>query len=121
MSFKRHEEIYPNDEGADHKADAFAHLSDEFPAGYSLTRCSPAALLSASPTGVEYAFGAVQLRGFFDHDRNRPQKRNDKTGQRSTLTSPFFCPKNGETLREPKEAKLNVVAIVVFCSLFGFS
>src|SRR5215467_12747574 len=27
-SFKRHEEIYPNDEGADHKADALAHLSD---------------------------------------------------------------------------------------------
>src|SRR5215471_13663592 len=98
MSFKRHEEIYPNDEGADYKVDALAHRSDDFPAGYSLTRCSPAALVSASPAGVEYAFGVVQLRGFFDHQTNRPQKRNKKTGQRSTLTSQFFCPKNGETL-----------------------
>ena len=54
MSFKRHSEIYPNDRGADETADAPAHRLDEFPAGYSLTGCSPAAPASASPAGVEY-------------------------------------------------------------------
>src|SRR5262249_52458625 len=52
MSFKRHGEIYPNGQGADQNADAPAHHSDEFPAGYSLTRCSPAALVSASPADL---------------------------------------------------------------------
>ena len=62
MSFKRHREIYPNGQGADQNADAPAHHSDEFPAGYSLTRCSPAALVSASPAGLDYAAAPVQLR-----------------------------------------------------------
>ena len=51
MSFGRHREIYPNDRTADSTADAPAHLSDEFPADYSLTRCSPA-LVSASPAAL---------------------------------------------------------------------
>jgi len=62
MSFKRHREIYPNGQGADQNADAPAHHSDEFPAGYSLTRCSPAALVSASPAGLDYAAAPAQLR-----------------------------------------------------------
>src|SRR5438093_9555518 len=37
------------------KADAPAHLSDEFPAGYSLTGCSPALPASASPAGAHLA------------------------------------------------------------------
>jgi len=49
--FGRHREIYPNDRSADSTADAPAHLSDEFPAGYSLTGCSPA-LVSASPAAL---------------------------------------------------------------------
>jgi len=52
MSFERHGEIYPNDKGADHEADAPAHHSDEFPAGYSLAGCSPALPASASPAGA---------------------------------------------------------------------
>src|SRR5206468_8216859 len=44
-------------------ADAPAHHSDQFPAGYSLTRCSPAALVSASPAGINYAGALAQLRG----------------------------------------------------------
>src|SRR6267378_3399680 len=36
MSFKRHQEIYPNNRGVDHRADASAHRLDEFPTGYSL-------------------------------------------------------------------------------------
>ena len=44
-------------------ADAPAHLSDEFPAGYSLTRCSPAELVSASPAEVDSASEVVQLWG----------------------------------------------------------
>src|SRR5262249_55604711 len=55
MSFRRHSEIYPNDRGADETADAPTYRFDEFPAGYSLTACSPAAPISASPARVEYA------------------------------------------------------------------
>src|SRR5207249_4754680 len=44
-------------------ADAPAHHSDQFPAGYSLTRCSPAALVSASPAGLDYAAALAQLMG----------------------------------------------------------
>lgn len=40
-----------------------AHHSDEFPAGYSLTGCSPALPVSASPAGIDYASGIAQLRG----------------------------------------------------------
>src|SRR5437773_12357751 len=36
---------------------------DEFPAGYSLTRCSPAELVSASPAGIQHDAGLAQLRG----------------------------------------------------------
>jgi len=63
MSFKRHREIYPNGQGADQNADAPAHHSDEFPAGYSLTRCSPAALVSASPAGLDYAAALCPTQG----------------------------------------------------------
>jgi hypothetical protein len=35
---------------------------DEFPAGYSLTRCSPAELVSASPAGGEYVRELSQVR-----------------------------------------------------------
>src|SRR2546427_7532930 len=63
MSFQRHGEIYPNDKGADYKADAPAHHSDEFPAGYSLAGCSPALPAAASPAGVDSATGLAQLWG----------------------------------------------------------
>src|SRR5437867_5399382 len=99
MSFERHEEIYPNNPGADPKADAPAHRLDEFPAGYSLTGCSPALPASASPAGVDYASGLAQLRGIFNNERSRTENRNQTHRQRSTLTGQFFCPKNGEYLR----------------------
>ena len=54
MSFPRHPEIYPSDEGAAAHGRAPAHRADEFPAGYSLAGCSPAAPASASPAGFEY-------------------------------------------------------------------
>jgi len=79
-------------------ADVPAHLSDEFPAGYSLTRCSPAELASASPAGVDDVSAQVQVRGFFNNNRTRTEKRDQFHRQQSTLRSPFFCPKNGETL-----------------------
>ena len=40
---------------------ASAHGSSEFPASYSLTRCSPAELVSASPAGIDYAAACVQF------------------------------------------------------------
>jgi hypothetical protein len=42
MSFLRHREIYPSDEGAVAQGRALAHRLDAFPAGYSLVRCAPA-------------------------------------------------------------------------------
>jgi hypothetical protein len=81
-----------------HKADASARLSDEFPAGYSSTRCSPAVLVSASPAGVDDASGLFQLRGIFNNERSRTEKPEPIHRQRSTLTGQFFCPKNGEYL-----------------------
>ena len=63
MSFERHGEIYPNDKGADYKADAPAHHSDEFPAGYSLAGCSPALPADASPASVDSATDLAQLWG----------------------------------------------------------
>ena len=53
----------PNNRGADSQADAPAHRSDEFPAGYSLTRCSPAELVSALPAGIQYVSELGQVRG----------------------------------------------------------
>jgi hypothetical protein len=53
MSFKGMRKSIRTMEAPIRKADAPAHLSDEFPAGYSLTRCSPAELVSASPAGVD--------------------------------------------------------------------
>jgi len=74
------------------KADAPTHLSDEFPAGYSLTRCSPAELVSASPAGVEYASGITQLRGLLLTNELEQPIQHDGG---SILIHPFFCPNNG--------------------------
>ena len=52
MSFEGMGKSIRTMEAATHKAAARAHLSDEFPAGYSLTGCSPAVPGSASPTGA---------------------------------------------------------------------
>jgi len=57
MSFFRHEEIYPCDEGdygegATPQDHALAHRNDESPAGYSSAGCSPAEPASASPAGA---------------------------------------------------------------------
>ena len=71
MRFKRHSEIYPNDRGADETADAPAHRLDEFPAGYSLTGCSPAAPASASPAGVEYMLADQPHQARFFSTPNR--------------------------------------------------
>ncbi len=55
MSFLRHGEIYPFDEGAITQDRALAHRKDEFPAGYSLAGCAPAEPASASPAGPHLA------------------------------------------------------------------
>jgi hypothetical protein len=66
MSFKGMGKSIRMIEAPTHTADAPAHLSDEFPAGYSLTSCSPASLASASPAGVDSAVGLAQLWGQFE-------------------------------------------------------
>jgi hypothetical protein len=100
MSFKGMRKSIRMMEASTNAADASAHLSDEFPAGYSLTRCSPAELVSASPAGVNDAVAHDQLRGFLNNDRTRTEKRTQFHRQQSTLTGHFFCPKNGETLNQ---------------------
>jgi transposase InsO family protein len=51
MSFLRHGEIYPFDEGVVGE-NALAHRMDEFRAGYSSTGCSPTVPASASPAVI---------------------------------------------------------------------
>jgi len=78
MSFKGMRKSIRTMKAPTHKADASARLSDEFPAGYSSTRCSPAVLVSASPAGVDDASGLFQLRGIFKEIE--PKNRNLFTG-----------------------------------------
>jgi hypothetical protein len=60
MSFVRHGEIYPCDEGATTQGHALAHRMDEFRAGYSLAGCAPAGPASASPAGEHHAIASVR-------------------------------------------------------------
>ena len=60
MSFLRHGEISPFDEGVIPEDHAPAHRTDEFPAGYSLAGCSPALPASASPAGRHLAGTALR-------------------------------------------------------------
>lgn len=55
MSFLRHQEIYPFDQGATLVDRALPHRTDEFPAGYSSAGCTPADPASASPAGSHLA------------------------------------------------------------------
>jgi hypothetical protein len=66
-------------EAPTHNADASAHLSDEPPAGYSLTRCSPAEIVSPSPAAVDDASAFSQLSGFLNKNRSRTGKEKKKT------------------------------------------
>ena len=101
MSFKGMGKSIRMMEAPTSKANASAHLSNEFPAAYSLTRCSPAELVSASPAGGDDTLGSVQLRGSLLTTETQNPK---STGSESTLTGQFFCPKNGEYLIPPKKS-----------------
>ena len=71
MSFKGIGEIYPNDKGDDFLTPSpRLIIRMSFPTGYSLTGCSPALPVSASPAGADHASGLSQLRGIFN-DRQR--------------------------------------------------
>jgi hypothetical protein len=50
VSLRRHQEICPNEQGADRRPTPRCSL-DEFPAGYSLTACSPARRLCFTSQG----------------------------------------------------------------------
>ncbi len=65
--FGRHEEIYPNDRAPIRGPTPRSSL-DEFPAGYSLTRCSPAELVSASPAGIQHDAALAQVRAYFNEE-----------------------------------------------------
>src|SRR3954464_14013971 len=59
MSFFRHREIFRSDVMRSIREQrnrrSLAHRLDEFPVGYSSASCTPAALASASPTGIHSA------------------------------------------------------------------
>ena len=100
------------------KADAPAHLSDEFPAGYSLTGCSPALPASASPAGVEHVSSSAQHRGFFTTE-HVGKIQTKIVGSGSTLMGLFFCPRDGVHL-----TALSALIERRYChvkSHFGFS
>jgi hypothetical protein len=80
MSFFRHREIFRSDVirliGERPSGRSPAHRLDEFPAGYSSASCTPAALASASPTGIHSA------------TRTRHRQRSFQSTATSVLT---FC------------------------------
>jgi hypothetical protein len=59
VSFLRHQEIYPSDEGASIQASAPARRLDEFPTGYSSAGWSQPLLASASPAAFEYGVNSL--------------------------------------------------------------
>jgi hypothetical protein len=63
MSFKGMGKSIQTIEAPTNNADASTHRLDEFPAGYSLTGCSPALPVSASPADVDHAAALGQIRG----------------------------------------------------------
>jgi hypothetical protein len=75
MSLKGIRKSIQNDEAPIRKIGASAHRLDEFPAGYSLTGCSPALPASASPAGDDYAAGLTQVRDKGDEERKTPYQR----------------------------------------------
>lgn len=82
-------------------ASAPTHLSDEFPAGYSLTRCSPAELDSASPAGVEHVSELGQVWGSSNTEDVHSQTTNPQPGSKRHKIGLFFCPDDGVHLIQP--------------------
>ena len=97
MSFEGMRKSIRTMEAPTQDADAPTHLSDEFPAGYSLTGCSPALPASASPAGGEHDSRSAQLRGFLTTKEAKQTKQQDSG---STLIGQFFCPKVGVHLKQ---------------------
>jgi len=64
MSFEGMGKSIQKGESADRVVGAPFHPLDEFPASYSLTRCSPAELVSASPAENDFTGERIQLRDF---------------------------------------------------------
>src|SRR4030095_8990077 len=63
MSFKGIGKSFQTIRDADRWPASPAHRLDEFPVGYSLTVCSPALPVSASPTAADYPSQLGQIRG----------------------------------------------------------
>jgi hypothetical protein len=76
MSFPRHEEIFRSDVGSSHAGSRSCGLPpaliglDEFPVGYSLAGCSPAAPASALPTGGQCAVNSSCRSSNFQRTAN---------------------------------------------------
>ncbi len=76
MSFPRHGEIFRSDVGSSNAGSRSCGLPpaliglDEFPVGYSLAGCSPAAPASALPTGVQCAVNSSCRSSNFQRTAN---------------------------------------------------
>jgi len=73
-------------------AGASAHLSDEFPAGYSLTGCSPALPASASPAASSMLQRWPKSGDVFCSDIKWNEHNQNTQGGGSHFRIRFFCP-----------------------------
>src|SRR5579862_267783 len=91
-------------------ANASAHLSDEFPGGYSLMGCSPALPTSASPPGVQCASESLQITGMFIMVNLQPDTANScvkKTGHLHVLRTLCISAPNEQMPRLAKAGYSN--------------
>jgi hypothetical protein len=104
MSFLRDRGVYQSDEirkGRDSKAAPLLIGVDEPPAGYSLTSCSPALLVSASPANNNLAITsgrcqqAIVSASFDAIGLHQAITGLVFRASAITLANPVFCPMNG--------------------------
>jgi hypothetical protein len=100
MSFLRHGEIFPNDQGVTPSGHALAHRPDESPVGYSSAGCSPAWPASALPTGLQCALNSCRRSTDFHRTANcvltvcltpggRPKERKQTTEERQNILQEY--------------------------------
>ena len=92
MSFKGMRKSIRTMEAPTKTAGASAHLSDEFPAGYSLTGCSPALPASASPAASSMLQRWPKSGDVFCSDIKWNEHNQNTQGGGSHFRIRFFCP-----------------------------
>jgi hypothetical protein len=101
MSFLRHEGIYRSDDFCVAGSEPLASLPaliglDEFPAGYSLTGCSPAEPASASPTATDSQQSTLPYNAFSANGDNPLNLVSQPKGALHILPFPCTSSANGK-------------------------